>query len=225
MKIVAVVPMKLVNRRCPNKNTRSFQNGKALCAYILDTLLSVPDIEKVYVYCSNTEIQKYIPHGVTFVQRSAELDQDSTKMNEVLRRFAEEVDADAYVMAHATAPFVRKESIEKGIEALKKGYDSSFTVKKIQDFMWENGKPLNYELDAIPRTQDLPPILVETSGFYIYKKEIIEKYNRRIGNAPFLVEVDEIESIDIDEEIDFSIAEAVYNHILRGKQDGETEIT
>ena len=40
--------------------------------------------------------------------------------------------------------------------------------------------------------------------------------NRRIGNSPFLVEIGEIESIDIDEAEDFEIADSVFNHIIKG---------
>ena len=40
MKIIAIVPMKLNNRRLPQKNTKSFTNGKPLCHYILSTLLT-----------------------------------------------------------------------------------------------------------------------------------------------------------------------------------------
>ena len=214
MKVVAVVPMKLNNRRLPQKNTKVFKNGKALCWYILSTLLKIDEIEEVYVYCSNPDIQEYIPSGVKYLKRSEQLDLDTTKMNEVLLAFSKDVPADIYVMTHTTAPFISCESIKKGLKAVKEdNYDSSFAAKKIQDFLWKDNKPLNYELNNIPRTQDLEPIYEETSGFYIYKKAIIEDMNRRIGDNPFIVEVGEIESIDIDELEDFMIAEAVYNHI------------
>ncbi len=214
MKIVAIVPMKLNNRRLPQKNTKSFTNGKPLCYYILSTLLSLEQIDDVYVYCSNPEIKSFIPDGVKYLKRSENLDLDTTKMNEVLKRFSEDVPADIYVMTHTTAPFVSAESIEKGIAAVVSGnYDSSFAAKKLQDFLWKDGKPFNYELNNIPRTQDLPPIYEETSGFYIYKSDIITKLGRRIGENPFIVEVNEIESIDIDEVEDFEIADAIFNHI------------
>ncbi len=90
-------------------------------------------------------------------------------------------------------------------------YDSAFAAKKLQDFLWQDGRPLNYDLDNIPRTQDLPVILQETSGFYIYRREIITSLNRRIGNNAFIVEVSEIEGIDIDESEDFFMADAIYN--------------
>lgn len=218
MKIVAIVPMKLNNRRLPQKNTKPFTNGKPLCCYILSTLLKIDEIDEVYVYCSNPDIQAVIPEEVKYLRRSESLDQDTTKMNEVLVAFSNEVEADIYVMTHTTAPFVSTDSIRRGIAAVKdSGYDSSFAAKKLQDFLWNQGKPFNYQLDNIPRTQDLPVLYQETSGFYIYQKDVIQKYNRRIGENPFIVEIGEIEAIDIDEAEDFLIADAIYNHIYKGE--------
>lgn len=221
-KVTAVVPMKLNNRRLPQKNTKSFTNGKPLCYYILSTLLKIDGIDDVYVYCSNPDIREFIPEGVKYLKRSESLDTDSTKMNDVLKSFAMEVDSDIYVMTHTTAPFVKKESIIKGIQAVLSGeYDSAFAAKKLQDFLWKDNKPCNYELDNIPRTQDLPPIYEETSGFYIYEKDVINKYNRRIGQHPYIVEVGEIEGTDIDELEDFMIADAIFNHIILNNYGGE----
>lgn len=215
MKTVAVVPMKLNNSRLPQKNIKSFNNGKPLCYYILSTLLTLSNIDEVYVYCSNSIIQDYIPKNVKFLKRSKLLDQDNTKMNEVLQSFAKKVSADVYLMAHTTSPFITRESIEKGLSAvLSDKYDSAFAAKKIQDFLWKNGKPFNYDLNDIPRTQDMLPLFKETSGFYIYKSFVINELNRRIGYKPYIVEVGEIESIDIDEPEDFMIADAIYNHIF-----------
>ena len=214
MKTVAVVPMKLNNRRLPQKNTKPFTNGMPLCHYILATLLEVEGIDEVYVYCSNEDIKEFIPEGVKYLKRSESLDQDTTKMNEVLKCFADDVDADVYVMTHTTAPFIKKESIKKGLDAVKSGdYDSSFAAKKIQDFLWKDGVPFNYELDNIPRTQDIEPLYEETSGFYIYKESVIREKGRRIGDNPFVVEVGEIESVDIDEPEDFVIADAIFNYM------------
>lgn len=211
MKTVAIVPMKLNNRRLPQKNTKCFSNGEPLCNYILSTLLEVDGIDEVYVYCSNPDIQNFIPHGVKYLKRFTSLDQDTTKMNEVLRCFAIDVPADVYVMTHTTSPFISKDSIKKGLKAVISGeYDSSFAAKKLQDFLWKDDKPFNYELDNIPRTQDLPILYEETSGFYIYRSEVLLKLGRRIGEKPFIVEVGEIESVDIDEPEDFEIADAIF---------------
>lgn len=215
-KVVAVVPIKLNSERLPNKNIKPFDNGKPLCSYILNTLLKIKDIDEVYVYCSNPRIKDFIPENVTYLKRSEELDQNTTKINEVLSSFSKDVPADVYVMTHTTAPFVKAQSIEKGLEAVLSGkYDSAFAAKKIQDFLWKDGQPFNYELNNIPRTQDIEPLYMETSGFYIYTDEIINKLNRRIGDRPYIVEVGEIESVDIDEKEDFDIANALYNFLIK----------
>lgn len=218
MKVVAIVPMKLNNRRLPQKNTKLFTNGKPLCYYILSTLLDVEGIDEVYVYCSNPDIKEYIPEGVKYLKRSESLDLDTTSMTEVLKCFTADVPADIYVMTHTTAPFISKESIEKGLSAVKSGdFDSSFAAKKLQDFLWKDGKPFNYDLANIPRTQDLPVMYEETSGFYIYQYDVINKLSRRIGKKPYIVEVGEIEAVDIDEPEDFMIADAIYNHFFLNK--------
>ncbi len=222
MKTVAIVPMKLNNSRLPQKNIKPFTNGDPLCAYILRTLLKIDRIDEVCVYCSNERIKDYLPEGVRYVKRSESLDTDATKMNEVLTAFAKDVPADIYVMTHTTAPFISKESIEKGLEAVASGMnDSAFAAKKLQDFLWMDGKPFNYSLEQIPRTQDLPPLYEETSGFYIYDSSVINDLGRRIGQTPFIVEVNEIEAVDIDEKEDFEIADAIYNHLLRDKLNEE----
>lgn len=219
MKTIAIVPMKLNNRRLPQKNTKPFTNGKPLCYYILSTLLTVDGVDNVYVYCSNPDIQEYIPKGVKYVRRSESLDQDTTSMTEVLTCFTKEVPADVYVMTHTTAPFISKKSIEKGLEAVMSGeYDSAFAAKKLQDFLWKDGVPFNYDLTNIPRTQDLLTLFEETSGFYIFKHDVMSKLHRRIGEKPFIVEVGEIEAVDIDAPEDFMIADAIFNHIILPKQ-------
>ena len=211
MTTVAVVPIMRNNRRLPHKNTRPFTGGKPLCWYVLSTLLTLPELEKVYVYCSDPDIQDFLPPGAEFLRRSPSLDEDTASMSQVLASFAREVKADCYLMTHATAPFIETVSIRKGLEAVRSGsYDSAFAARKVQEFLWKDGKPWNYDPDRIPRTQDLPPLYQETSGFYIYTREVITQLGRRVGLRPFLVEVGEIEGVDIDEAEDFLIADALY---------------
>ena len=211
MKTAAIVPMKLNNERLPNKNTKKFANGKPLCSYILNTLLKVKNIDEIYVYCSDEKIKSYLPDNIKFIKRSSELDKNSTTMNEILKAFINDVDADVYVLTHATAPFVKSTSLEKCIEIVNgdNEYDSAFSVKRVSEFLWKDNKPFNYQLDNIPRTQDLPPIYAETCGFYVFKKELMNLYNRRIGDKPYMYEVEILETIDIDDEFDFEIANSL----------------
>ena len=224
MKTIALVPMKLNSCRLPNKNIKSFTNGEPLCKYILRTLQEVQGIDEIYVYCSNPKIRDFLPSGIKYLSRSKELDMDSASMTDVLTAFAQDISADVYVMTHATAPFIKASSIQKGLDAvLFGGYDSSFAARKLQDFIWFDGKTLNYELEHIPRTQDLKPCLLETSGFYIYTNQVINNLKRRIGNNPYIVEVGEIEGIDIDEQEDFVIADAIFNYRIKRKNNEKNQ--
>ena len=76
-------------------------------------------------------------------------------------------------------------------------------------FCWFNGAPLNYALiGPVPRTQDLVPVSVETSGLYIFSKTLFKSYSRRIGFNPYIKSLGIIESWDIDTPEDFIIAKA-----------------
>ena len=124
-------------------------------------------------------------------------------------------DADIYIAMCTTSPFTQKETIENALnKVLYEGYDSAFTAKKMQTFAWYNGKPINYDLDSVPRTQDIEPVYVETSAFFIFKKQLWTRYGRRIGFRPYIQEVGEIESVDIDTLEDLKFAQTIADNVL-----------
>lgn len=207
--IVAFVPIKLNSQRLPHKNILPLKD-KPLCWYIFSTLLSIKSIDKVYVYCSTFEIMKYVPEGVIFLKRSEDLDSDDTLGIDIYKKFTSEVYSDIYVLAHATSPYLTSFNINKGIMAVNNPHsnnDSALSVYSKYTFAWFDGKPLNYNHLNIPRTQDIKPVLLETSGFYIFKKSVIDS-NRRIGDSPAFIEVEGYEAIDIDTEIDYLFAKS-----------------
>ena len=211
MTIAGFMPIKLHNERCPGKNTRLLGN-KPLLQYELDNLKATGLCDSISVFCSNEAVIPYLPEGVTFVKRPEYLDLPTSNFTQFTEVFTEKQDADIYVMAHATAPFISIETMTELIEAVKSGnYDSAFCAQKIQTFLWQENKPLNFDPSNLPRTQDLKPIYQETSGVYVFRKEVFQKFRRRIGQKPYIKVVSFKEAIDIDEEEDFSIAEAMLN--------------
>ena len=206
MKVVAFVPIKLNSQRLPHKNILPIA-GHPLCWHLCNTLLKVNNIDEVYVYCSDERVSDYIPEGVILQKRDKKLDGDLVKGFDIYRSFISEVDADVYVLAHTTSPFIKQESIDNALKHIVSGSnDSAFSAEKIQTFAWYKDKPINYDLNDVPRTQDLEPIWVETSAFFMFKKEIFIDYNRRIGFNPYIQEVSGIEAIDIDEKKDYDLA-------------------
>lgn len=210
-KIVAIMPIKLNNERLPGKNTKLLGNKPLLC-YELDSLLQIQDLDDIYVYCSDEAICNYLPNKVKFLKRPSYLDLPESNFTQIFESFMSEVEADIYVYAHATAPYIEVATMEECIDAVvSRQYDSAFCAVKIQDFLWEDGKPLNFDAANIPRSQDLNPIYRETSGVYVFTKEVFQKYRRRIGITPFIKEVTFREAIDINNFEDFRLAEVFLN--------------
>lgn len=211
MKIIAIMPLKLNNERLPGKNTKLL-GSKPLLSYELENLLNTKRIDDVFVYCSNEDVKKFLPSHVNFLKRSENLDLPTANFTQIFESFLREVDADIYVYAHATAPFITQQTMIECIDAVKSGkYDSAFCATKIQDFLWQDGKPLNFDATNLPRSQDLKEIYRETSGVYVFTKDVFNKLHRRIGETPFIKEVSYKEAVDINNPEDFELAQALLN--------------
>lgn len=205
-KVTAFVPIKLNSQRLPNKNILPLGEHR-LSWYIFDTLLGIESIDEVCVYCSDQKIMDYLPTGVKFIQRNPYLDGDVVKGNEIYESFINEIDSDIYLLAHTTSPFLMQKSVEEALkQVLSEKYDSALSVQKKQTFIWYKGETLNYRRNDIPRTQDIEPIYIETSGFYIFQKEHFLSHRSRIGFNPYFQEVSDIEAIDIDTREDYEFA-------------------
>ena len=218
MKVVAFFPIKLNNERTPGKNIKPFSDGTPLLDFVQKKLVLLKDagiIDEIYCFCSQEEIISYLREGVTFLKRSKALDEKETRGTQIYEEFVNMVDADVYVLAHATSPFVTVEHIEDCIMQVCSGnYDSAFCAKKIQNFLWKENKPLNFELNNPLRTQDMTPIYMELSTPYVFTKESFKKYRSRSGGRPYICEASEIEAIDIDYPEDFQLADIIYSNLL-----------
>ena len=72
-------------------------------------------------------------------------------------------------------------------------------------------------MNDIPRTQDMEPIYVETSGFFMFRKEIFTEYRRRVGFKPYIQEVNSIEAVDIDTKEDYDFALLISQNMNKGE--------
>ena len=213
MKVVAFVPIRLNSKRVVGKNLKMLGN-RPLLQYILETLRNTASIDEVYVYCSQEEIIPLLPQGVKFLKRDESLDRDETLGQEIYDAFTKEVDADIYILAHTTSPFIKAETIENAVRQVTEGnHDSAFSAQKVQTFSWYKGHPLNYDLKEIPRTQTIEPVYFETSAFYIFRREVWTVLNQRIGNNPYMALTDTIESVDIDNPEDFEFASVIIDKL------------
>lgn len=206
-KIVSIIPIKLNNERFPGKNTKLLQ-GKPLIHYVQENLLSEKRIDERYVFCSSDSIKDYLLPGITYLERPKYLDKPDSNFTQIFEEFMRCVPADIYIYAHATAPFIDSATTKECLDKVLLGeHDSAFCAVKIQDFLWSDGKPLNFDAENLPRSQDLQPVYRETSGVYVFHTEVFSKYRRRIGVKPFIKEVTYREAVDINTPEDFTLAE------------------
>ena len=218
MNTVALLPMKAHSERVPGKNFRTL-GEKPLYRWILETLLSVEEIELVVI---NTDARKLLEESglrdsqrVLIRDRPEELCGDFVSMNKVLENDLQNVVAETYLMTHTTNPFVKPLTVERALQTYREqlsggSNDSLFSVNRIQSrFYKADGKPVNHDPNQLIRTQDLEPWYEENSCLYLFSHDSFSKTNARIGTSPYLFEMQQLESIDIDDKEDWQLASLI----------------
>lgn len=221
MKVVALLPMKANSERVKGKNFKDFC-GKPLFLWMLDTLLSVDEIDYVII---NTDARDILASNglldtdrIQIRDRREEICGDMVSMNLVIKDDVLNVDSDIYLMTHTTNPLLSKASVKKAITQfkveLKSGLaDSLFTVNKVQERFYDSSShPINHDPNNLLRTQDLEPWYQENSNMYLFTKKSFLKNNARIGSKPIMLETDYYESTDIDTPDDWDRGEVMVDY-------------
>lgn len=215
-KFAALVPMKGHSERVKNKNLRKFGDKPLLC-HVLQALHESEYVSKIYIDTDSDEIARIATERferIEIIKRPAKLCGDMVSMNDIIKYDISEIGADYYMQSHATNPLLRTHTIDEACGKYLGGlgqYDSLFTVNKVQTRFYDKMvRPVNHDPDHLIRTQDLEPWYEENSNLYIFSKDSFFAANARIGKRPQMLVMDSLESVDIDEESDFVLAEEIY---------------
>jgi len=213
MSIAALIPMRHHSQRVPGKNYRPLA-GKPLFHHILQALQDVPEINVILVDTDSPPVieslRQHFP-AVRVIERPEHLRADATPMNEILMYDTSQVEADFYLQTHSTNPLLKAGTLSRAIQALLgiyPSYDSLFSVTRLQTRLWDGlGRAINHNPAFLIQTQDLPPVYEENSCIYIFTRQNLLARRNRLGERPMMFEVNAAEAWDIDEEMDFAIAE------------------
>lgn len=223
--ISVFLPTRAGSERVHNKNTRTFAGIEGGLLFIkLGQLLEVSNINEVVLSTNDEEsikvAEKYANHPkLKIIKRPDELAQSSTNLSELVNYVPTVCSYDHILWTHVTSPLVNESDYEKAIENyfdhLKLSHDSLMSVKEIQNYIWseKENKVTNKNNDDTkkwPRTQDLKSVFEVNSAIFITHKNIYKNEKDRIGNKPFLLKHNTIQSIDVDWEEDFKLAEIIY---------------
>ncbi len=203
------------SQRVPGKNYRPLA-GKPLFHYILETLLAVAEIDRVVVDTDSETVMEGVRRSfpqVMVLERPEALRGDTVPMNEILLYDTAQVEADFYLQTHSTNPLLRPETIRKAIQTFLTHYptyDSLFSVTRLQTRLYDQlGRAINHNPAILLQTQDLPPVYEENSCIYLFTRQTLVARRNRLGERPLMFEMPRLEAIDIDEEEDFILAEAL----------------
>ncbi len=225
--MIAVIPVRGGSKGIPGKNIKEFC-GKPLCHWVIEAAVESKIFEQVIVSTDSKKIAKVasLP-GVTVMMRPDELAQDETSTAAVLLHVADKVNFDTVVTIQATYPFTEAYDLRAArAKFYSWGLDSMLAGVRVKHFYWDNSegnhavKPVNYEPLNRPRRQDFAGWIQENGAFYFTKRATLLKHKSLLGDNIGLYEMKI--GIEIDDPVDWVVAEAVKKNMLGGDAIGKT---
>lgn len=212
--MIIYIPIKENSQRVPGKNFREFQ-GKPLWEHTIDKLKDFQvvidtDSQEIIDSCVNKD-------WVTTYLRPIHLRGDKTSVVDLITNYFKDSDLNVWILQiHVTSPFLQVEMIkELQDKVTKENIDSAFSVNVIQNRFWRDEEyglvPVNHNPTKLEQTQDLPTYYMENSGFYLFKRSVLD-YGNRIGKHPKPIELKFPQNVDIDTEQDWEIVKLLENY-------------
>jgi N-acylneuraminate cytidylyltransferase len=212
MKAACFIPIKENSERVVGKNLRVI-NGKKLYEYICEHVKMADVFDDVFIDTNSKEVSSYAQTvGFNVIERKPELALNSANGNDLLNyHYGLRPEYDYYFQLFATAPYLQPNTIRNCVNHLVscEEYDSCFTATENHGFYWLNQTPINYRPCILPRSQDMLPVVEESTGLYGISKEALLKYRCRIGRKPYIHVISKFEAVDINTEEDLKVAEYI----------------
>jgi N-acylneuraminate cytidylyltransferase len=203
--------------RVKNKNIRPFAESTLLEVKI-EQLKRISNIDGIVVNSNDDEILEIASRsGAEIVKRDPYYASNSVSMSDVYKNMAETIDCDIIVYANCTNPVISDKTIFDIVEFYKNHADSFDSVNSahlLKEFMFRDNLPINYDLRHQPRSQDLPDIMALNFAVNVLAREKMIECKNVVGVNPYLFAIDQIEATDIDNPIDFFIAEQLYRKLI-----------
>ncbi|WP_116472412.1 acylneuraminate cytidylyltransferase family protein [Zobellella maritima] len=225
MKILAIIPARAGSKRLPNKNVKPLL-GKPLIEWSIDAALGCQDITKVMVSTDSEQIGSIARSAgaeVPFV-RPPELSTDTSSSGDVIKHaidFYHQKDEvfDLVMLLQPTSPLRTQQHIQEAIQLFyEKSADAVISVCPVEHSpLWSNTIADDLSMDGFlrkelknSRSQDLPQYYRLNGAIYLAK---IDRFMAETGfflsKNIYAYEMQTKVSVDIDEEVDFLLAETI----------------
>lgn len=229
MKNIAIITARGGSKRIPKKNIKNFL-GKPIIAYSIEAAISSNLFEEVIVSTDDlsiAEIAKEYGATIPFMRSAKNSDDFSTTadvLTEVLHWYENTgIHFDHACCIYPTAPFVNAKKLKEAHDKLlQDGFSSVFPVVKfgfpiLRSLKLTNNKiSLNWPEYLNSRSQDLPDSFHDSGQFYFFKVQDFLKTGKIISDNCGAIIIDELEAQDIDNEVDWKIAELKFKLLKEG---------
>jgi len=225
-RVIAVIPARGGSKAVPHKNIVPL-GGKPLIVWSIEVARSVECIDRVIVSTDDEAIGAVArAHGAEVYPRPPHLATDTALVIDALRNLIETLRAEGevgrvMVLLEPTCPFRSRNDVTACIEALvRSGKDSVATFKPAdlnphRAWVIEDGKPSPFISGANPwqPRQKLPAAYQLNGAVYAFRSDLLPDDATALlyGRAGAMIMPGE-RSLDIDNTLDFIVAESVLNH-------------
>lgn len=220
---IGFIPARCGSKSIPFKNIKIFY-GKPLIYWSLLAAQESSKIDQIFLATDCSEIKSIVDSfgfsKVKVYDRDSKNANDKSSTESVMLEFISKNnfdDKDIFILIQATSPLTKTSDLDKALDQLKnEKSDSLLTCVRDKRFYWKNNeKPLNYDLMNRPRRQDFDGLLMENGAFYINSIGNIKKNKNRLSGKISIYEMDQSTSIELDEEEDWIIKEALMKKYLK----------
>ncbi|MDA8932505.1 pseudaminic acid cytidylyltransferase [Flavobacteriaceae bacterium] len=223
MSNICIIPARGGSKRIPRKNIKSFL-GKPIISYSIEAALNSKLFDEVMVSTDDYEIAaiaKKYGASVPFM-RSDKTANDYATTFDVIYEVLQEYNLlnkkfNLSCCIYPCAPFVTKQKLAEGFEILKENnFDSVFPIIPfsfpIQRALKENERKVSffYPEFSFSRSQDLEKSYHDAGQFYWLNTEVCMEKKKILTDNSGSIVLTELEGQDIDNEIDWKLAELKY---------------
>ena len=214
--VVAIIPARGGSKRIKNKNLIPVLN-KPLIYYSIVQAKMAKNIADVYVSSDNIKILNYAKSlDCKVIKRPKNLSNDFSSSEETLshalKQIEKEINVDSVMLLQCTSPIRTSQNLDDAIVTFyEKEADSLISVIRYNRFLWKQKDKdfvsINYDFKKRPRSQDINEQYLETGSFYITKRDILCKYDNRLGGKIVPYEMNFLTNFEIDVSEDITVVE------------------
>ena len=211
--ISTVITVRQGSERVKNKNLKKFSK-KNLLIYKIETLLKVKSIKKIIINTDSQEAIKIAKNfGIDYHLRDPYYASSQCPNNEFWGHIADNTKTNYILFTHCTNPMIKESTYEDAINLFvnkKNEYDSFNSVSEVKEFLILNKKPINFDFNKAPNSQNLPDVIKLNFAINILPTKLMKKKESLIGDKPYFYKLKDEEGTDINTKNDFEFAEFLF---------------